>query len=188
MVCSDDSPIGTDGSGFDDDHIDAEGFDLHAQGIGEGLEGIFGRIVPCSESERHVSCHAGQIDDTSAMLLTHIRQNLLRHTRQAEDIDLELMFGIGHRHIFDCTEIAVSGIVDEYVDTPFAGDDLLDASRDRRFVGDVQLQCLHTIWRQFFYLLHSPCRAIHTVSLLGKDPCGLVAHSATGACDENYFH
>lgn len=51
------APIGGDGSGLDQDHIDAEGTHFNTQGVAEGFKGVLGGMIPGTHISDHSSCH-----------------------------------------------------------------------------------------------------------------------------------
>ena len=62
MVCRNESPGGLDAAGLDNDHVNTELFNLHAQRIAERLEGVLGGVVPAAQ-------RCGQLPPMEEMLM-----------------------------------------------------------------------------------------------------------------------
>ena len=116
MVRRDNPPVRLDAARFDEGDLDAERLDLHPEGVGECLDGEFGDMVPSPEIEHDLAGDGRDVDDGSAPLLPHVRQDELRQPGQAEDINLQLPAGFFDGHVLDGAEGAVTGIVDQDVD------------------------------------------------------------------------
>ena len=90
VVCRDESPGGFDAAGLDNDHVNTELFNFHAQCIAERLKGVLGGVVPGTQGRGNTPRHRGDIQDAPTALCAHMRQHQLGEARQAKEVHLEL--------------------------------------------------------------------------------------------------
>ena len=77
MVGSYTAPRSLYSARLDLDHLYSEWLQLDAEIVAECLDAIFGDIVPPPEQDRCLACHGGNVDDASALLFTHERDDKL---------------------------------------------------------------------------------------------------------------
>ena len=89
---------------------------------------------------------------------------------QTEDIHLQLTAGFFHRHILDGAEIAEAGVVHQYVDAAFIGQNTADARLHGFIGGDVQRNRHHAEFAQRFHPVHATGGAIDLMPIGGEVP------------------
>ena len=94
-----------------------------------------------------------------------MRQYQLSEPGQPEHVHVELAAGLGQRNVLDRAECAVSGVVDQYVDTPALGDDAGNQRGERRVVGDVETHRDDAVFRERRHEVDPPSYRVHTVTL-----------------------
>ena len=93
-----------------------------------------------------------------------VGQDELGEPGGAEDVDLELVAGLGQGHVFERAVGAVAGVVDQHVDAAFFGEDLLDPGLHRLVVGDVHRQRADTGRGEVLHPLYPPSRGVGRVA------------------------
>ena len=86
MIGCDRRPLGADTAGLNDDDVDSEGAQLHAQRIAQGLDGILGGVVPAAQRCGQFPADGGDVDDGARALGAHVRGHQLGEATQAEDV------------------------------------------------------------------------------------------------------
>ncbi len=75
--------LGPDQARLEQDHVDAEAAQLKAQGVGDRLERVLGRVVVARAGERQPPAHRADVDDLSPSLRAHLRQHQLGQARSS---------------------------------------------------------------------------------------------------------
>jgi hypothetical protein len=123
---------------LDDDDPHAEGRDLDAQGVTDGLDGVLGRVVVPAEREGHPAAHRADVDDAPAAPLAHGREDELAHPGEAEDVGLEHRTDLVEVDLLHRAVLAVSRVVDEGADGTVDALDLGDGRAHGLLVGHVE--------------------------------------------------
>ena len=155
MVCRDESPGGLDAAGLDNDHVNTELFNFHAQCIAERLKGVLGGVVPGPEGHGNTPRHRGDVQDAPAALCAHMRQHKLGEARQTEEVHLELAACLVDRHIFNSAVGAVARVVDEHVNAAFCINNLLHGGFHGGLIGNVNAERFHALGGELFNLLNA---------------------------------
>jgi hypothetical protein len=113
---SDVAELGPDEAGLDEDDVDAEPPDLLAEGVGVGLQGVLGGVVPGAEGEGDLAAHGGDVDDRARALPAQVRQHELGQAGRAEQVDLELVAGLVEGDVLGGAVESEPGVVDQDVD------------------------------------------------------------------------
>ncbi|MOA39812.1 hypothetical protein D3C78_1616200 [compost metagenome] len=97
-----------------------------------------GRVKP-HVRRRQETQHRADVDDAPGALLAHMRQHCLGGTQNAEQVGVEQRLGFSNRSLLRRAEQGHPRAVDQHVDAPGLGDDVLNALPDRRLVTDIHL-------------------------------------------------
>ena len=124
------------------DDVDAEARDLEAEGVGERLDRVLGRVVDAAAGEDELAAHRADVDDPALAGLAHAGQHELAHPHQAEDVGLELPADAVHRDRLDRAALAVAGVVDQGADRAVGSSTSATALAIELLVGDVERQRL----------------------------------------------
>jgi hypothetical protein len=121
--------------------------DLVVQGLGVALDrvlggGVCGHVGLGQEPE-----HGRDVDDAPASLSTHVRQDLVHHAHDPEDVGVEDGLGLLDGGLFGRTHRAGAGVVDQDVDPPEPFAHFLDRCGDRGVTGDVEVEERHAVER-----------------------------------------
>ena len=155
MICRDEPPGGLDAAGLDNDHVNTELFNLHAQCITERLKGVLGGVVPGTQGRGNAPRHRGDVQDAPAALCAHMRQHQLGEAREAEEVHLELAACLVNGDIFNGAVGSVARVVDEHVNAAFCVNDLLYGGFHGFFIGNVQAERFYTLGGELFNLLNA---------------------------------
>jgi hypothetical protein len=132
------------------------------------------------------------IDDQSAPLRSHGRQNRARGAQQPDDIGVEYHLGlIGGKRLGHPGRCDAS-VVDEHVDTARVRKHFTDGSLNRRVVADVELDDGDALLAQragpiAVLAIHIAHRGKDDVTSARQGFRGVTAEAARGAGDENGF-
>lgn len=159
--------------------------DLHPEGVGECLDGEFGDMVPSPEIEHDLAGDGRDVDDGSAPLLPHVRQDELRQPGQAEDINLQLPAGFFDGHVLDGAEGAVTGIVDQDVDPALRLQDGGDTGLHRSLVRHIQRQRHDAEFAQRLHPIHPAGGADNYIGIL-RHLQGLMMAVGVGEGEESF--
>ena len=165
MVCRDEAPRGLNTAGLDNDHVNTELFNFHAQCIAERFEGVLGGVVPGSEGHGNTPRHRGEVQDAPATPCAHMRQHQLGEARQAEEIHLELATCLVDGDVFNSAVKSVARVVDEHVNAAFCVNDLLYGGFHGCLIGNVQAQRFHTLGGELFNLLNAAGGTVYGVAV-----------------------
>ena len=113
------------------------------QRFGVALDGVFGGGVKTHVRRRKEAEHAADEDDTARALGAHRGQHRTRHSHGAEEVHVEEIPRLGRVGLLDGAHDAAARVVDEDVNPPGLGEDLLDAALDRLVVAHVEHHLLH---------------------------------------------
>ncbi len=94
-----------------------DGFQLEAEGIGDGADGEFRGRVEATGGRDAVARHGGDVDDTTSGF-RKVFQRELGAEGEGEDVDPPHFFPVGRVPIDDAGEVCGAGAVDEPVDFP----------------------------------------------------------------------
>ena len=186
MVGRNVAPFRIDAAGLNQNHIYAEGLQLHAQGIAQSLHRILGHVIPAAERQHHPADHRAHIHNAAEAVLPHGRKHQLGEARQAEDIHLQLPAGLLHGNILDGAEVTVAGIVHQHVYTAFRRQDIGHAGLHGRFGGNVQAQGRNAVFPQRLHAFYPAGAAVHFMAFLCQQDGTFVADAAAGTCNKNY--
>lgn len=113
MVCGDAGPLGADAARLDDDDVDVEGGELHAQRVGERLDGVLRGVVPAAErGGEAVGAPGGAVQDgvpAGAALVALLRD--LASTAAEDRVAKEAARGLGVAYGAGESERAAVGAV-----------------------------------------------------------------------------
>lgn len=184
MVCGDAGPLGADAARLDDDDVDVEGGELHAQRVGERLDGVLRGVVPAAERGGEAPAHGGDVDDGAAAALAHARGDEAGEGGEAEDVDVELAAGLLERHVLDGAVGAVAGVVDEDVDAAGLGQDRLDGGADGVLIGEVEGERAQTVLREGGEAVGAPGGAVQDGVPAGEALVALLRDVAASAAQD----
>jgi hypothetical protein len=145
MGCATGAEAGPGVGGLDDQDPDAVLADLVVQRLGVALDGVLRRDVEGHEGLGGDPEDGRDVDDASATLGAHVRQDGLRHADEAKDVDVEDPLVLCDRNLLGSTRCADPGIVDEDVESPEPLDHPLDDGGDRLVTGHVEIEERHTV-------------------------------------------
>ena len=132
-------------------------------------------MVPAAEWLVYLPADRGDVDDAATALRAHVRHDQLNEPGQAEDVHLELAARLAQRHVFDRAVGAVAGVVDQHVDPPGRGDDLLDAVGDGRLVGEIHPEDPHAELAELTHRLQTPRDGVNGESVFVQQAGGVFA-------------
>ena len=188
VVCRDGAPVRPDGAGLDQDDVDAEGLEFHAQRIAEGLDGEFRHMIPAAVVDGGLSGHGRDVDDTARTPFPHGRNHFAAQGGQPEHIDFQLTARLFHRNVFDGAEGTVTSVVDQDVDPPFRRQHLRHAVFDGSLVRDIHIHRNDPVFTQSFHLPEAPRCGIHTVAFAGQGTGGLETDAAARTRNQYHLH
>ena len=140
--------LGADDPRLDEDDLDPEPGHLEAQCVGERLDRVFRRVVRGGAGKGELAAHRADVDDATASLAAHARQDEAAQLHRREHVRLELTLHTVGRDGLERTRLAVARVVDERRDEAVALLDRRDRSASRRIVGDVELEQLAAVRAQ----------------------------------------
>jgi hypothetical protein len=83
---------------------------------------------------------ASNADHAACRPRPHVREDLLGHPDHAEEVHIEHALGLFEGALLSGTPGADTSVVDEHIDPPELGDDLIDEDRHRLVAGHVEGQ------------------------------------------------
>ncbi len=119
-------PVGTEGTGLDRRHVDAELRDLLAQRLQDPFQGELAAAVRGHAGYGHEPAHGGDGHQVAAAAAPHVGQRGPQGGHRPEDVDLELPPHLGQRRLLEGALQAVAGVGDDDVQ----GADVLFHLRD----------------------------------------------------------
>ena len=153
------------------------------QRIGNPLQRIFAGVVKGKKRQSYFSQKGADIDNHPAVLTSHERNDIPAHPQHTENVHFKLRKHLLFRHLFDSRDQSVTGVVDQHVDPV----DTFQYTGDRCGIGNIQFKGIE-VWRsdirKFF---RCTAAGINSITVLGKIPCTLSAHTAAAPCDKCYF-
>jgi hypothetical protein len=144
MGCATGAEAGPGVGGLDDQDPDAVLADLVVQRLGVALDGVLRRDVEGHEGLGGDPEDGRDVDDASATLGAHVRQDGLRHTDDTEDVDVQDALGLGDGVLLHGARRADARVVDQDVDAPEPVDHLCDRSGGRVVAAHVEIEVRHT--------------------------------------------
>ena len=175
VVRSDSRPLGANPAGFDDHNINVERSGLHAEGIAQRFDGIFGGVIPTTQGGGKTAAHGGDVDDGAGSLGAHVGEDKLSEPPKTENVDLELAAGLVQGDVLNGAVGSVAGVVDQDVDTPGFGDDFLDTAGHGFVVGHVHCQGMDSYRGELFQSVGAACGGVDGVAELVECAGGFFA-------------
>lgn len=130
--------MGAERAGLDGGDRDTKRLDLFAQGFGNPFQREFAAVIHPKARESGQSAHRGNVQDVPAATLAHERQHGLDHGHGTEHVNVELMAEVVQRRLFDQPFMAVTGVIDQDIDSAHGAFDFRDHTCHGGAVGDVQ--------------------------------------------------
>ena len=133
-------PVGAEGSGLDDDDLDAERGELDGEGLGQAFDGVLGGVVVAGGGEADEAADGADIDDVAGSAGAHAGEDGVGGVDEAEEVGFEHGADLIVLTFFDGGEVAVAGVVDQDVDPAELGFGGFDGGGDLLGFSDVELE------------------------------------------------
>ena len=144
-------------------------------------------MVPAAGRRVDLAAHLGDVDECPAALVAHVGQDELDEPGRAEDVDLELIAGLGQRARPNGPVRALAGGVDQDIDAALLGEDVPDAGLHGLVVGDIHGEGADTRVGEALHALQPPGCGVGGVAEFMQLQGGGFADTGRASGDEGDF-